>query len=75
MTSYNSFSHMEPHEAKKREIYSLFNKITPCDLKHDMMAILFLKLHRITLMLAFPAMYLLCRFDDAGRNISRFRIS
>ena len=38
----------------------------------DMAAILFLKLGQVTIMLAFLAMYLLCKFDDASCNISRF---
>ena len=44
MTSYKLFPHSEPLGAILGEIQGLFNRITPFDIKRDMVAILFLEL-------------------------------
>ena len=71
MTSNKFFSHSKTPGAMKREVLKdLFNnKITPCDMKCDMMSILFLKLNYSYT--SFPSHVSLYKFDCASCNISR----
>ena len=75
MTSINLFSHCKPLGTMIREIYALFKRIKPFDIKCDMAGILLSKVGQITIRLAFLAMYLLLKFNDANCSVSRFRAS
>ena len=76
MTSYKLFSHSQPLGAMVNEIEGLFNRKPPFDIKHVIWRpFCFGNQAKITIRLALLAIYLLCKFDEATNNISRFRAS
>ena len=75
MISYKLFSHSNPLGPMMRQIFGLFDMITPLfDIKDVIwQPFCFQNKAKITLRQAFLAIYILCISDEASWNILRFR--